>query len=232
MNLGIAANAILGLYDSHYDSRVNDCQIFVREVYESIYGPLFESVRARTASEVASNWKSQTPTDVKIISHASQLEPGDLLYKNHHTDPPSGHAAVYIGSVGSTGYDVTENSAFANHRVHGAKGYRTLSEFGDIDVIVRLPSLDAKVEHGGMNIARAGRLTAATFWAQASDFASAFAVPVSWDTTRNILILNHKEIHTAKLVANKAFAPVNALAFAVGYPALSFDAANHTILLH
>lgn len=52
----------------------------------------------------------------------------------------AGHIGVYVGHVPGLGDDlVAENSSTSIGRVSGAKGYRTLEQFGHYDLLGRLP---------------------------------------------------------------------------------------------
>jgi hypothetical protein len=56
------------------------------------------------------------------------------LYKKGTKSNPAGHVGIRVA-----GNRVAENSTTRVGRVQGAKGFRTLDQFGKVDLIVRLP---------------------------------------------------------------------------------------------
>ena len=67
------------------------------------------------------------------------IEPGDILFKRYVAKNSRG---IYYGHVGIyTGNNlVWENSSTTKGRLSGAKGYRTLEQYGTFDVVGRLPA--------------------------------------------------------------------------------------------
>lgn len=68
-----------------------------------------------------------------LQTNVSPLLPGDLLIKGAHEGAPDGHIGIYVGNS-----NVAENSSTKIGRVSGAKGFRTLAQFGHYDGVVRV----------------------------------------------------------------------------------------------
>jgi hypothetical protein len=113
--------------------------MFVREVLDATYGAAtFSAYRADSAKHAAAAWKAAgLALAPDVLDHYPQ--PGDILYKTSGT---FGHVGIYCGRLhladgDENGY-VAENSSTKIGRVSGAKGYRSLEDFGRVDLVVRL----------------------------------------------------------------------------------------------
>jgi hypothetical protein len=109
------------------------CQRFVRMTIQAIYGAKYDRYFRGTADETMKAFQhspySVPPESGSII--------GDILYKKGTRGQRAGHVGIRIA-----GNRVAENSSA--HFINGdARGTRSLEEFGDFDLIVRLPN-DAK----------------------------------------------------------------------------------------
>lgn len=67
------------------------------------------------------------------------IQPGDFLFKRYGSGG-YGHVGIYAGNG-----LVAENSSTRYGRIQGAKGYRTLRQFGYFDVVGRLPDPNPKL---------------------------------------------------------------------------------------
>jgi hypothetical protein len=106
--------------------------MWVREVVQSLYGGLFNRYWKGTALLTA---KAFQPSQYAVpLDNGSTI--GDLLYKMHGS-----------GGAGHVGIRIDGNRVAENSSVHwnpqdarpDARGIRRLSEFGNFDLIVRLP---------------------------------------------------------------------------------------------
>jgi cell wall-associated NlpC family hydrolase len=113
-----------------FTGTVRECQKFVRQVYESTDGLLYEPFRATTAEGARVAWSGSR----FAVAPGRGSVPGDILYKRGTSKDRAGHVGIRVA-----GNRVAENSSTKIGRVSGAKGFRTLEQFGKIDLIVRLP---------------------------------------------------------------------------------------------
>jgi hypothetical protein len=116
--------------DRAFTATPSQCQKFVRQVYESTDGLLYEPFRASTAEGARVGWSGSR---FAVASERGSTV-GDILYKKGTKSNPAGHVGIRVA-----GNRVAENSTTRVGRVQGAKGFRTLDQFGKIDLIVRLP---------------------------------------------------------------------------------------------
>lgn len=123
----IAAAAVRAITAKGFPVAPSMCQMFARLVYESVYGSEFEFAHKPTALQAAHAFRAHG-FDVPLEGGA---QPGDLLYRLSGNGG-FGHVGIYLA-----GGMVAENSVV--HAGDGdARGLRTLREFGDFDMIVRL----------------------------------------------------------------------------------------------
>ena len=121
----------------------NWCQRWVRLTVEAIYGKRYEallhqpSARLAALAFVAAQRSGDLPPGVEVIvgGTVKDTQLGDLLYKLGSHDAAPGHVGIRV-----RGNRVAENSSTSLGRVYRALGFRTLSQYGKIDVIVRLPA--------------------------------------------------------------------------------------------
>ena len=139
----IAITARKAMHDDAFVSEPGCCQMFVREIIDAVYGPTkFAMFRADSAKHAAEKWMISP----YVINHDEKFEPvpGDLLYKTHGSGG-FGHVGICVGRLyldtGDSSIYVAENASTTIGRVSGAKGYRSLIQFGLFDVVVRLPHI-------------------------------------------------------------------------------------------
>lgn len=109
------------------------CQIFARECYEREHGKKYEQFRRASAALTAKAFQAGGLAMTR--DQAGPLQDGDLLYKVHGSGG-YGHVGINTKKCG-----VAENSSTSIGRVREALGFRSLNEFGDFDLVVRLPAL-------------------------------------------------------------------------------------------
>lgn len=171
--------------DPAFDATTGHCQVFARQVVQSVVGGRHDAIL----------WKPSALEAMEALVAAGHgvdgpPRPGDLLYKGRRSGP-AGHVGVYVGDG-----KVAENSSTKVGRVQGAKGYRTLKQYGTIDAIVRL-------EHGhewavvlptGKRLAgveKGGHVwLPARLWAEAIGFGQA----VTWDKKAGAVSIGGKHI--------------------------------------
>jgi hypothetical protein len=132
-NYRIAAQAVKAVTaKTGFEKKPTFCQRFARQVVQRVYGSKYDKYFKGTALETMEAFRdSPYAVDPKRGS-----VPGDLLYKGRAKSGPAGHVGIRV-----EGNRVAENSSF--HITHEgdkeARGFRTLQQFGEPDLIVRLP---------------------------------------------------------------------------------------------
>lgn len=129
-NLKLAAKAELALRDNSFTRVDGRCQQFVRQVIQSTHGAKYDGYHKATAELSRQAW-AKSPYAV-APSRGSVV--GDILYKKGTPGQPAGHVGIRV-----PGNRVAENASVSRGRVSGAKGYRSLEDFGRVELIVRLP---------------------------------------------------------------------------------------------
>ncbi len=112
---------------SGWPKKPHRCQEWVRLCAEQEFGTKFDDEFDETALLSARNFKG-TKYEVPLENGS---QPGDLLYKMTGSGG-NGHVAIRI-----LGNKVAENSS-VHWDGRDARGVRTLKEFGNFDMIVRL----------------------------------------------------------------------------------------------
>lgn len=135
MNRVLAKAAERAVTAAGFVSKPGRCQQWVREVVQSAYGAEYNQYHRESAHKSMVAWAS-SPFAVKP-ERGSVV--GDILYKRGTKANPYGHVGIRVA-----GNRVAENSSTSRGRVAGARGFRTLKEFGEYDLIVRLPSSASK----------------------------------------------------------------------------------------
>ena len=147
----IADAAQGAMRDPAFVDTPGQCQHFAREVAEAVGGEVarvMDTYRAGTARETLHNFLG---TGYDIWAHGDgpipALQEGDFLYKSERTSGPAGHVGIAANGrregLPATTIIVYENSSYHENPVHegnkdGAKGFRTLAQFGPFDLLVRL----------------------------------------------------------------------------------------------
>lgn len=154
----IATTALLAMHDSSYIDVPGDCEMFTREVVERCGVQLFQQImdryRAGSARETMNNfagtkYAAWNKIGVGGVPTAVLQVAGALVFKGDATSGPDGHVGMLFHNMvnGQISVCVAENSSF--HIIHpgggngygqgvGAKGWRTLEEFGKIELVVFL----------------------------------------------------------------------------------------------
>ena len=138
MNKKLCEAALAALKADGFPTRPGYCQMWVRLVVESVYGKQFEAL-IHEPSAGAAGWRFKEDGEFVVPLERGSV-PGDLLYK---LTGSGGYGHVGIRVPGNL---VAENSSvhITDGRDRDARGCRTLREYGDFDVIVRLPSKRAR----------------------------------------------------------------------------------------
>lgn len=129
-NPTFAAQAEKSIRDSAFVRLRGRCQQFVRQNIQKKYGARFDSYHKASAHLSMKAWEG-SPYAVEPVRGSVV---GDILYKSGTKSNPAGHVGIRV-----PGNRVAENSSTSIGRVSGAKGFRSLEEFGKVDLIVRLP---------------------------------------------------------------------------------------------
>lgn len=152
----IANMAVIGLSAPWAESGPGYCQKFARQVAErvgSVVGAAMDAHRAESAYQTMLNFRNTRFNIWERLSGEPMpvIQEGDFLYKDNILSGASGHVGIAINGrlFGESGglVCVAENSSYHishanephhNHNVSGAKGWRSLTRFGDFSMIVRL----------------------------------------------------------------------------------------------
>lgn len=146
----IAQEAVKCLSDPSVDATPGMCQHFVRVVCERVGGlaqRVMDEYRRETAAATmtafeGTNWAVWD--GLADYGTVPNLVAGDILYKGRITSGVNGHTAVVFHNLvmGQSVLCVAENSSWQlshpDHAVQGAKGWRTLHEFGPFELVVRI----------------------------------------------------------------------------------------------
>jgi hypothetical protein len=120
------------LTGSQFEARPHLCQKWVRQVIQSLYSDTFDQLFETDAIRTGNCFNAHG-LGVPLL-HGSAV--GDVLYKLHGS---GGHGHVGIRIEGNR---VAENSS-VHWDGHEARGIRSLREFGNFDLIIRLPLPDS-----------------------------------------------------------------------------------------
>jgi hypothetical protein len=123
----LAKAALNGLRDARTTHEPHQCEKWARQVKERVYGAKFSAWQRHNAMMTAMAFKEAG----YAVSLASGSKEGDLLYKIYGS-----------GGDGHVGIRLAGNVVAENSSVHwdgsDARGLRTLAEFGNFDLIIRL----------------------------------------------------------------------------------------------
>ena len=155
----LARTAIKALLNPRFTGIPGRCEQFAREVFEAVY-PDHSEVTKHFLATARVSMLSFQDTEYNVweniggIDHLFPpqdfLKPGDYLYKGFETSGPNGHVGIFFHNQDQQGQPVpcvAENSTFhmspgAHGNVSGAKGYRSLTEFGPYEMVVRLSEVE------------------------------------------------------------------------------------------
>jgi hypothetical protein len=113
------------IYEGEFELKPNYCSRFVRQCANIAYEKRFDNVFGISAKETCKRF-----IDYELV--VEELQPGDIVFKTKGAGY-YGHVGIYVGNS-----LVAENSSTKRGRIRGALGFRTLKEFGKIDIIGRL----------------------------------------------------------------------------------------------
>jgi hypothetical protein len=178
------------------------CSAFVRRVVRKVYGSKFDHLFGKSARVSGKNF--QSTSFARPYGGPASLQVGDLLFKLDGSKG-FGHVGIFVGPQG-----VAENSSTKVGRVSGAKGYRSVQDFGKpdkIDLIVRLPD-----PHGAVPAT-----------SPAPTVSASPATTLSW-------YLNGLRMGSIPVQAGTGFCPVREWAEAIGFE-VDWDEQIDTALL-
>lgn len=127
MNQRINDEALHALTAPGFASTPHMCQRWVREVVQAVYGSRYDRFWKSTALLTGASFHGAG----LFVPLGEGSVPGDLLYKLHGSGG-DGHVGIRI-----LGNQVAENSS-VHWDGRDARGCRSLTEFGNFDLIVRL----------------------------------------------------------------------------------------------
>jgi len=133
MNTRMAQEAMAAITDPTVTSEDGMCSRFVRQCTEKVYGTKFDHLFRADAKLTAAAFKE---AQMAAVPQWRAVQPGDILFQTDGHGP-HGHVAIFIGSG-----LVAENSSTSIGRVAGAKGFRSLKQFGEYQLVGRLPSAE------------------------------------------------------------------------------------------
>lgn len=213
MNRRLAEAAIAAVTDPSVEQRKGFCSRFVRQVVEKVYGNEYRSLFGASAIETGENFRDAGLT---VNATAADVELGDILFKMTGSGG-FGHVGIYVGARG-----VAENSSTSIGRVQGAKGYRTLGQYGHFDSVGRLPEEpptepktyalflnDRKI--ASMPVINGRAMCSARDWAKALGFA------VDWDEERHKVLMEGELIDAeVRIISGRGYVHVVKLIEAAG----------------
>jgi len=122
----LAKAAVAAVTDPAFEAEAGYCQRFVRQVVQAVAGDQFDHLWAESATATARRCLAAG------LAVVGTPRAGDLLYRTQGAGG-FGHVGICLGDG-----RVAENSSTKVGRVQGAKGYRSLKQYGAVDVLVRL----------------------------------------------------------------------------------------------
>lgn len=227
MNPALAKDAIASVYDDNLDrgnpNYLDDpgvkakamCSRFARCANRKTYGPKYQGLFGGSAIATGRNMQDAGVT----VQGKPQL--GDYLIKMTGSGG-FGHIGIFVGDVPGIGKNMmADNSSTKKGRVSGAKGFRPLREWGDYDLIARLPAPlqpesvyrlflnDRFICPMPLQVGRA--FCPAYRWAEALGF------ELGWDDETKRVLMNGREINTESvLIEGHAYVPIRDLVEASG----------------
>lgn len=114
----------------HIESAPGWCSKFCRQTVAIVHGAKYRHLFGASARETCQRF-----ADAGLLVPVERGSiPGDLLFKCGPRDGEHGHVGIRV-----LGNRVAENSSTTKGRVQGAKGFRTVAQFGKVTHIARLP---------------------------------------------------------------------------------------------
>ncbi len=125
----LAVAAVNGLRSRETTKEPHQCEKWARQVKQLVYGGKFTALQCPNAMLTAIAFK-EAGCSIPLSCGSTE---GDLLYKIYGS-----------GGDGHVGIRLAGNVVAENSSVHwdgtDARGLRTLAEFGNFDMIIRLPA--------------------------------------------------------------------------------------------
>lgn len=190
------------------------CSRFCRTAARKLYGNRYQPLFGGSAIDTGHHFR-----DAGFVVNSPEI--GDLLIKMTGSGG-FGHIGTYVGNVPNVGCDmVAENSSTRIGRVSGAKGYRTLAQFGDYQVIGRLPALhqpaSSKALYLNANLVCNMPIIAGSSWCPAYRWAEILGFQLDWDDEENHVIFDGKEINSeTKILDGRAYVAIANLVAVAG----------------
>lgn len=126
-----------GIDSGAFERAKGYCQRANRQAIQRVYGTKYNHLMKGSARDTAfAMLAAGVAFRATELKARGGLQVGDILFKTYL---PHGHVEIYLGNNQTGG-----NSSTSVGRVNGALGYRTLSHFGSVDIIGRLPDPHAK----------------------------------------------------------------------------------------
>lgn len=244
-NQKIADAAIAAMNDPDIESRPGFCSRFVRQVLGKVYGDKYQGLFGASAIDSGHSFQ-RAGLDVNVTDQ-SQLQVGDILFKMQGSGG-FGHVGIYVGARG-----VASNSSTSIGRVSGAKGFRTLGQWGPWGLVGRIPGSDAPTDsapatnstpatnsapaepimyHLMLNDVKVADMPLhnGQAWCPVRDWANALGLSVDWHQDNHRVVLNGHEIPESALMINeKAYLPITVLVAQAGLHISENNPATHVI---
>ncbi len=237
-NQKIADAAHAAMHDASVESKPGFCSRFVRQVVSKVYGDKYQGLFGASAIDTGRNFE-HAGLDASA-TQSSQLEVGDILFKMQGSGG-FGHVGIYVGEKG-----VASNSSTPLGRLSGAKGYRTLGQWGQWQLVGRIPGESPAasdqpliyhlvlngVKVADMPVHNGQALCPARLWA------NAMHLNIDWHEETHRVLFNGVEVsENATMIQDHAYLPIRVLVDAankvVGDNAkvriTTFDAGKHLV---
>ncbi len=224
MNKDLSDAAIQAVSNDGFESKKGYCSRFVRQVSSKVYGDKYAGLFGASAISSCNNFLAAGLAEPHT---AQNVELGDILFKRQGAGP-FGHVGIYVGDRG-----VAENSSTSIGRIQGAKGFRSLAQFGAFDFLGRLPALQVTTTFYTLKLndrqicvmpVKDGRALCPV-----RDWAEALGFDVDWDAETQHVILAGSELSAViTLLEGKSYLPVRELANFSGLK-VDVDDATHIV---
>ena len=209
MNVSLTLKALAAITDDDFESAPGWCERFVSQVIRAVYGDKYDSHCLDSAYDSGLSWQA---AGFAVDDDTPQI--GDILVRDKDESGKFGHIALYTGACDHGPDCVTSNSSTPIGRISGAKGHRTLAEFGDYWLTVRLPDPAAMVVTLPDGQALPAWTDGSTAWVQATSLGAAFALPVGWNS--GTASVGSYSTDAPLMVDGHAWVPVRAACEAAG----------------
>lgn len=151
LGVRLALKALEALSDSRFEQGSGFCERYARQVFEACYPARQDASKhflasARTSMDAFQGTGFVFLDNVGGMTYATdvELEHGDFVYKGVRTSGVAGHVGIVFTNIvkGEPQLCVAENSSYhinnpGPQTIQGAKGWRTLEQFGAFEMVVR-----------------------------------------------------------------------------------------------